>query len=925
MSEKNERTKRRKKPERQHWEPGLLLRILQCAWMTVFTAAKVALGAAATVLFVCIICGFVFVGILGNYLQEDIIPYAEMNLDNYDLDQTSFIYYQDTDGSIKELQEIYTTTDREWASYDEIPEDLINAAIAIEDKRFYEHQGVDWITTSKACVNMFFGGSSQFGGSTITQQLIKNLTQEDGVTVQRKVLEIFRAQQFERRYTKDVIMEWYMNTIYLGQGCYGVKTAAATYFGKQLEDLTTAECASLISITNNPSIFNPYSESFEYKGEMMTGAERNRDRQENTLWSMKNEGWLTEEEYEAALEQEMVFKYGIDDEDVEYDCPSESCTHSGTEDTFLYVDGTYRCPVCGSEVEIESGSDVYSWFVDTVLEDVAKALAEQNGVEWDSESAETYLELIKRGGFHIYSTIDVEVQEKLDAIYTNLDEIPEARSKQQLQSAMAIVDVRTGDLVAISGGVGEKLVFDAFNRATDSMLQTGSSMKPLSVYAPAFEMGVISPATLITDLPFSYEDGVFPRNFDYQYAYSHTILSGVEQSVNTVAVRTLDMIGTQYGFNFAKDNFGISSLTDYYQYSDGTVVSDIDYAPLALGALTEGATVRDMSVAYAALANGGVYREARTFTKVYDSEGNLVIDNTQDSKRILSEKAATYMNYCLEMAAMDGPADISWIDVAGKTGSTSSYKDRWFCGYTAYYAAAVWCGYDTPEEINLVGNTNNPASRLWNKVMEPLHEDKENKELYDFYSMTPVSICLDSGLVATSACTNDVRTVRDGFRRTDSVRVYAEDIPYGYCDKHVEVDYCVAGDGVANVYCSQIKDNKVEKRALVRMTQREIDKMMQANGYGLQSAFVDDSYIYLITEDGSDATFTGLNGNINKGLDYPYKVCTLHTKKMLDQQNEATKPTNPTNPTNPTVGSGGANNGGSTNQSGTGSLQWPWS
>ena len=170
MSEKNERTKRRKKPERQHWEPGLLLRILQCAWMTVFTAAKVALGAAATVLFVCIICGFVFVGILGNYLQEDIIPYAEMNLDNYDLDQTSFIYYQDTDGSIKELQEIYTTTDREWASYDEIPEDLINAAIAIEDKRFYEHQGVDWITTSKACVNMFFGGSSQFGGSPITQQ-----------------------------------------------------------------------------------------------------------------------------------------------------------------------------------------------------------------------------------------------------------------------------------------------------------------------------------------------------------------------------------------------------------------------------------------------------------------------------------------------------------------------------------------------------------------------------------------------------------------------------------------------------------------------------------------------------------------------------------------------------------------------------------
>ena len=892
MSE-NQRKPRRQRLERQEWEPALPLRIVHTAWKAVFAAFKIAVGTAATVMFICIICMLVFTGIVGTYLQEDIIPYADMNLDSYDLDQTSFIYCQDTDGSIMELQQIYTATDREWATYEEIPEDLINAAIAIEDKRFYEHQGVDWITTSKACVNMFFGSSSEFGGSTITQQLIKNLTQEDGVTVQRKVLEIFRAQQFERRYRKEVIMEWYMNTIYMGQGCWGVKTAAATYFGKPLQELTTAECASLISITNNPSLFDPYSEAFEYDGELMTGAERNRARQEDTLWSMKEEGWLTEAEYDAAMDQEMVFKYGIEDIQAVYSCENEECGYSGTESSFLFVDGEYRCPECGDLVETDT-DDVYSWFVEAVLDDVAEALAELQGMEWNDETRATCMNLIKRGGYHIYTTLDMNVQEQVDAIYTDLNEIPEARSKQQLQSAITVVDNRTGDIVAMSGGVGKKVVFDAYNRA-EAPLQTGSSIKPLSVYAPAFEMGVITPTTIVKDLPFNYDDGAFPLNYERNFNYTRSVWQGVVDSVNTIAVNVLDMIGTQYSFNFAHDKFGLKDLTERYVYSDGFVVSDINYAPLALGALTEGATVRDMSAAYATFANNGVYREPRTFTKVYDSEGNLIIDNTQRSEQILSEKTITYMNYCLDNVV---DTDVGNVDVYGKTGTTSDHKDRWFCGFTGYYTAAVWCGYDTPEEINLVGNYSNPAQRLWYKVMEPLHEGKEDVLLYDYYGLSRVDICMDTGKLMTSACKNDIRTKMYDLERTDYFRVYSEDAPTERCDKHVEVDYCVTGGGVCNDYCAQIKDVKIEKRALLKMTQEEIDELLKAKDENLEKEYLVDDYVYLINENGTPGDFTGFKNNINKdkngkSLDVPYKVCRVHTKELLDKQNAAAKPTLP--------------------------------
>ena len=884
--------KKKRKALRQSWEPGGWVKLLRGVWSVVFSAAKIAVGALMTVLCILIVCGVVFVGLLGDYLEEDIIPNADLALENFDLDQTSFLYAVNSDGEIEMIQELSGNVDRKWVSIDEIPENLIHAAVAIEDKRFYEHQGVDWITTVKACVNMFFGGSTQFGGSTITQQLIKNLLlpedeTADDVTVQRKVLEIFRAEQFEKTYDKNVIMEWYLNTIYLGENCYGVKSAAAEYFGKELKDLTLAECASLIGITKNPSKYDPYITS---KGvDQPSGRDRNRERQLDVLEKMLDQGWITEEEYEEAVNQTMIFQSGTGTDTRVADC--KGCDFVGiVEDCNLEEDDKYHCPQCGLEIyDIEEdSSSVYSWFVEVVLDDVAMAMAEQDGVEWNKTTKETYLQLIKRGGYHIYTTMDMDVQAQLDEIYTDLDQIPSTKNAQQLLSSMVIIDNTTGDIVAIAGNVGEKTSYDAFNHATDEGKQIGSSMKPLTVYAPAFEAGGFSPATVISDLPLYYdEDGTpFPRNAERVYNFSRTILSGVNNSTNTIAVNTLDQIGLNYSFDYAKQKLHLSGLVDEYVDSSGRYYSDLNYSPLALGALTSGVTVREVTAAYAAFANGGVYREARTFTKVYNSSGELVLSNEQDSERIFSQKTVDYMNYCLSFAVQWGTGSVgklSNVTAAAKSGTTTSSKDRVFAGFTGYYTAAVWCGFKNPEEIKLVGDTSNPAGRLWKKVMEPLHKGLTDIPLYNADKMVSVTVCMDCGKVATNACKADIRSGE--VSRTYTALVYPEDVPEEECDCHVMVDYCTTGGGVANEYCkkfAQVGAATIKQRALVKMTQEMVEALAAAGENGLKTVYLQDNYIYLVDELGNDMNFRGIYGTANAGINAPYAVCTAHTKAAWD-------------------------------------------
>lgn len=890
----NENNRRRNQVSRQSWKPSRTLRLLKGIWTGAYSVLKIVLGALATVFVIAAVCVFAFVGILAAYLENDIISSAGFELENYELNQTSFVYYIDSDGDIQVLQKLYADINREWVSFEDLPEDLIHATVAIEDKRFFEHQGVDWFTTVKACVNMFLGGDSQFGGSSITQQLIKNLTTEDSVTVQRKVMEIFRATKFEKQYDKSVVLEWYLNTIYLGNRCYGVKSAAAKYFGKELENLTVAEFASLISITNNPSIFDPYGNTFKYKGEEMTGQERNRARQVNVLKEMCNQGWISREKYEEAIAQEMVFKSGIAPEDKMAECTHEGCGYRGTVGTFSASGKDLFCPKCGFKVQVDEDASqyYYSWFVDTVLEDVAQAMAEQNGVEWNDETKKNYIKLISQGGYHIYTTFDMEAQQAVDKIYTNLEEIPEDRSVQQLQSSMVIIDNRTGDIIAMAGGVGEKAYHDAYNRATDAKLQPGSSIKPLTVFAPAIELGIMNPASLVYDLPLYYdEDRPFPRNDTRDYVYTYSMLQGLVYSINAISVNVLDQIGTSYSYDFAKNSFRLDYLTDHYvSETTGKVLTDVGYAPLGLGAPTIGVTVRQMAAAYATFANNGVYREARTFTKVYDSEGNLVLDNTKDRdmEQILALKTCEYLSYVLQTGVDPGPgasgglaAYIEGQAVAGKTGTTNDSKDRWFCGYSDYYTAAVWVGYDTPETINLMWNNTNPAGTLFKKVLSQIHEGKEKVPLYDKSNFVQVAICLDCGKLATSACDYDPRNMDSKIPRKTYAMVYEEDIPTDVCDCHEMVEFCKECDAVANEYCkllAQVGKATIIKRSLCKMTQEMVDKLEAASEHGLYEAHTKDNYIYLVDEDGEDVPFKGIFGTINANNKLPYMIGTEHTE-----------------------------------------------
>jgi len=872
-------------------------------WLGIFAGLKVLIGAVSTVLLIVIVCAFVFIGQLGNYLESDILPSAELVLENYAMDAPSYVYSVNEEGQIEVLQELYASTDWKKADYEEIPQVLIDAAIAIEDKRFYEHQGVDWFTTIKAFANMFFGDTT-VGGSSITQQLIKNITEDNSVTIQRKVLEFFRATVVEKNYDKKVIIEEYLNSIYLGQGCRGVKSAAEKYFGKELQMLTVAECASLISITNNPSLFDPYSEKeFTYAGETMNGKQRNRHRQMLVLGELLTQGYITREEYDEAVAQELVLKNTIAKEDKWIVCSNEACDYEGIRKTYIAEGDKIICPECGTspKEEIDASQKVYSYFVDVTLQDVAKAMAKKDGIEeWNDNIWKTYLDRINRGGYHIYTTIDTSVQNQVDKIYKNLENIPKTRSAQQLQSAIVIIDNTTGDIVAMAGGVGDDKVHFGQNRATKSKLQSGSSIKPLTIYAAGFQQGTISPATVIKDLPIEYRSNgaAWPRNDNRKYSYARTIFSGIEDSVNAVAAHTLNKIGTNYGYEFAKESFGISTLME----------EDLQFSSLALGAQHYGVTVRDMACAFATFANNGTYRVGRTWTKVYDSKGNIVLDNEQESREILSEKAVNYTNYCLTNAVTNGTGRVANFAsgyVAGKTGTTSSSRDKWFCGYTSNYTAAVWCGYDQPEKINL---SFNPAAQLWKNVMQPIHKGLENVKLYNTSKMRTVSICLDSGKLATDACEQDVRG-----DRVETVRVYPEDVPNGRCNKHVMVDFCTEGDGVANEFCAQVTggDKIVQKKSLVKMTQKQINELLAAKKFGLDPMYLEDNYVYLVDGNGKDVNFKGFTGKINSGINAPYKICSKHSAADIAPPElppettppEATTPeTIPTEPQPPVTG-----------------------
>ena len=709
--------------------------------------AAAVLKVLGTLLLVGLVTGALLCCFGAVYIKTVIIPIAqEFTMNDFDVGENSVMYYEDkTSGEYKELVTLLNTTSSIWVDSDEIPKYLKEAAVAVEDKRFYTHPGVDWVRTGKAVLCMFTGQDIQ-GGSTITQQLIKNLTGYNETTVKRKVVEIFRALEFTKKYSKDYTLEWYLNIIPMGGKYKGVGSASYYYFGKPVSELSLAECASLISITNNPSMYSPYSTArFEDPdtGEILTARDKNKQRQELVLWLMKDQGKISQEEYDQAVAEELNFVRG----------------EGETQET-----------------------DIYSWYEEQVITDVKNDLMEKYNYSEDVADR-----MLARGGLRIYTCVDLDVQRAAEQIYENRDNLNFTSSNGQLmQSAITIIDNSTGDIAAIVGRVGEKTGNRWKNLATDAYRQPGSSLKPLSVYSPGLEMGVISPITVVDDYPYQVLNGSpWPINSgSARYKGLTTVRQGLAQSVNTIALRVLaDRVTVDASFDFVQSRYHIDLVQA--QQSGDTVQSDMSLAPLSMGGLTKGVTTRQMATAFAAFPSGGIYRTSRTYTKVthiVNDVEEVLLDNASTQEQAVKPTTAYYMNSMLSgvvsSAGTAGSARFSSsMDIAGKTGTTSSAYDRWFVGYTPYYTAAVWTGY----EYNARMSGPNRAIAMWKLVMEQVHKDLSAKKFAEPDGLTTVTVCKDSGLLATSYCEMDPRGSR---AFTD--RVFREDAPTEFCTCHTQ-------------------------------------------------------------------------------------------------------------------------------------------
>lgn len=639
---------------------------------------RILLGFVLVVAVIFIVC-FSVIAIYGySFVHGD--PVFNLTEEKYSQNQTSFIYGYDSDGNQVELTRLHGEENRIWVDLDDMSPHLKDAFIAIEDQRFEKHHGVDWIRTIGVIVKPSNSGQ---GGSTITQQLIKNLTDEKDVTIVRKFNEILSALNLERNYSKDEIIEAYLNTIYLSEGCYGVKTAAETYFGKDVSDLNIAECASIAAITQFPGKYDP-----------LRKPENNRQRQLRILEEMLSQGFITQEEYDEAVAYEMVFTN------------SENYQGSQVSDS-------------------ESGSNenkIDSYYVDYVVKTVLEDLQKMGYTERKAKS------LLYGGGLKIYTAVDFDVQNALEDVYENYRRMPD----ETVQGAMVVMNYE-GRVLGLVGGTGEYSGSLELNRAFQSYRQPGSSIKPLSVYGPAFEKSLnddsvdIYWSTLIDDRPLKEVDGkMWPTNEGGGYSGAKTtIQKGIANSLNTISARTLDMIGVDYAYDYITNRFHISSLS----------AADCDYAPLATGSLTEGVSVLEMTAAYAAFGNGGAYYQPYCYYKIEDSQGNVLIetDAASTKEQALTESTGWLMNKILQTVMTSGTGrsyKISGVECFGKTGTTTDSKDRWFVGGTPEYVAAVWYGYDMPKEI-VYRLSSNPAGTIWETVMNEIY-DVKGKNVTEF-------------------------------------------------------------------------------------------------------------------------------------------------------------------------------------------------
>lgn len=627
--------------------------------------------------------GAVLTAVMGMWGNTDGI-----DLDSLTMDSNSNIVYLDPNtGEEKNLLTLSSDENRIWVDLDATPKNLQNAFIAIEDERFPIHNGVDIKRTLKATLTYFLdkltgkGGQASLGGSTITQQLIKNITGDDEQTISRKISEISKAIDLEKKLSKDQILELYLNCISLSQNCHGVQTAANLYFDKDVSQLNLAECASIASITQYPALYDPF-----------INPDKNKEKQELVLAKMLSLGYITQEEYDEAVNYPLTF----------------------SKDT-----------AATKKEEI-----ITSYYVDQVVRDAISRLQEKGY----SESLAT--KMVYSGGLKIYCAYDPEIQSIVEEYYYNTNNFPDSSA----QSSIVIIDPSDGRVVAMAGGIGEKEASFTLNRAAQSPRQPGSTIKPLAVYAPALDNGTINTSTRVMDKRKSY-DGWVPRNYSYTYSNSEVGLDyALQQSLNTVPVEIMSDMGIQTSFDFMTQKLGFTTLVEAEEIN-GEIYTDLGYAQLALGGLTHGATNIEMTAAYCIFPNQGVYNKPYTFTEIKNESGETILtgrDSDTTWEAIKPETAAImnrYLNSVVTSGTGRGAALSDGTFTAGKTGTTSENFDRWFIGYSPYYVASVWYGYDTPASIEM---SSNPCIPVWKNVMDKVHSTikKKNRSIDIDYSVS---------------------------------------------------------------------------------------------------------------------------------------------------------------------------------------------
>lgn len=741
-----------------------------------------------TLCLIGVITGVIVGGAFLLYAKDNI----DTSVDDFadlikDKDLTTRVGYLDADGKYVDLpsESLSAGEKRSWVKYSDFNKYIADAFVVIEDKRFEQHKGVDWLSTIKVTIQ-YFTGQGMRGASTITQQVIKNVTENDDVTIQRKAQEILKALNLEKKYDKTEILEMYLNIIPLSQGCYGVGAAAYTYFGKEVKDLTLIESAALACITQYPYYYDP-----------IINPQHNAEKRNLVLKYMYDQGKITQDEFLSAYEKELVLKVSEDDD----------------EDT---------------------SASVHSWYTDAAQQEAVRLLRDKFGY-----SARIAEKALLTGGYTIVTALDPDIQAIVEDYYENAEWEKHDNSPIQPNSSCVIIDHSNGNVVALVGSRGRKTINLGLNYATQTRRPSGSSIKPISVYGPGIEANAVTWGTVLDDVPINFGTETinpdtgekvysnkhgYPKNAPDRYLGLTTVHEGVRNSINTISWRSLERLGLDNSFDFLTNKLHLTTLIESQTMSNGLTFTDKAYAPLAMGEFTWGVVVKEMVAAYQIFANEGIFNDERIVLKILDNDGNVIVDNEKKSEVVISAQTATITTKLLQDVVATGTAyKITLkknVDCAGKTGTSESNNDKWFIGYTPYYVCGVWFGYSMPRSLNKFNSVSSAPVLAWDaimtKVMQKYVDAAKNggeplKKFVDAPGLVQVEYCIDSGKLPTDACRNDLRKITEPKKgnRIEKGWFKAGTEPTEYCDCHVMVEYDKVKKAVAMNGCPSENTIKV--------------------------------------------------------------------------------------------------------------------